>query len=50
MFKLSYQKWLEQHPKNTQEWLKKQPIWHDKDMFKAVCFGITIGLIIGFIL
>jgi len=47
MFKLPHQVWLEQQPTHTQEWLKKQAIWHDIDMFKALCFGAFIGFLIG---
>lgn len=35
--------------KTTREWLKNQPIWHDRDMVKAVLFGIAIGILVGFI-
>ena len=45
--KLRHQKWIEQQPKHTQEWLKKQAIWHDSDMFKAGLIGVFFGLIIG---
>jgi hypothetical protein len=50
MFKLPHQQWLEQQPKHTQEWLKKQALWHDIDMVKAFLFGAFVGLIIGLIL
>ena len=40
--------WTDHQP--TLAWLSKQPLWHDKDMFKcgAVCFilGIIAGLIV----
>ena len=50
MFKLPHQEWLEQQPKHTQEWLKKQAIWNDQDMLKAFAFGTLVGLLIGLIL
>ena len=50
MFKLPHQVWLEQQPKHTQEWLKKQASWHDADMVKAFAFGAFVGLLIGLIL
>lgn len=50
MFKLPHQEWLEQQPKHTQEWLKKQAVWHDSDMFKAVAFGAFVGFLIGLII
>jgi len=30
-----------------QEYLKRQPIWHDRDMFKSLMFGVGIGFVIG---
>jgi hypothetical protein len=50
MFKLPHQEWLEQQPKHTQEWLKKQAVWHDSDMFKAFSLGVLFGIIIGVVL
>jgi len=47
MFKLETQRWLEMQPKPTQEWLKKQAIWHDADMWIALCFGAFLGFLIG---
>jgi hypothetical protein len=49
MFKLPHQVWLEQQPKHTQEWLKKQSIWNDADMVKAFAFGAFIGFLVGVI-
>jgi hypothetical protein len=48
--RLPHQEWLEQQPKHTQEWLKKQSIWNDTDMIKAFAFGAFVGLLIGLIL
>lgn len=47
MFKSESQKWLEMQPKHTQIWLKKQPIWHDRDLytFGALTFGL--GVMVG---
>jgi hypothetical protein len=33
----------------TDKWLAKQAIWRDSDMFKALLFGIAIGVAIGFL-
>jgi len=30
-----------------QEYLKKQPIWHDKDLYKAMAIGAVIGFVVG---
>lgn len=42
-----YQAWWDSLSPQMQEYLKKQPVWHDKDMFKAVAYGIFIGVLIG---
>ena len=34
--------------KTTDAWLAKQAIWHDRDMLKAVLFGVALGVAIGF--
>ena len=49
MFKLPHQVWLEQQPKHTQEWLKKQPVWHDADLFRFFAMGAFLGFLIGLI-
>jgi hypothetical protein len=38
--------WDSLHP-NTKEYLRNQPIWHDRDMWKAGVFGLVIGIILG---
>jgi len=49
MFKLPHQVWLEQQPKHTQIWLKKQAIWHDADLFRFLVIGMLLGFLIGLI-
>jgi hypothetical protein len=34
--------------KTTDAWLAKQPIWHDRDMLKAVLLGVVLGVAVGF--
>ena len=41
-------KWPFHRP--SYEWMKKQPIWHDSDMWRAGLFGLVIGFILGVIL
>ena len=50
MFKSEAQRWLEMQPKHTQEWLKKQPVWHDRDLWKFYFLGMGLGLLVGFLL
>jgi hypothetical protein len=47
MFKLPHQVWLEKQPKHTQEWLKKQAVWHDADLFRFFVVGILVGFLLG---
>jgi len=35
------------HNKAAYEWMKNQPLWHDHDMWIALCFGIFLGFLIG---
>lgn len=48
MFKANkWELWYDSLPPHTKEYLKKQAVWHDRDMFKAFAFGAFIGLLIG---
>lgn len=49
-FKSKSTLWLESQPKWTQEWMKRQPIWHDRDLWLFYAFGAGAGLIVGFLL
>ena len=51
MFKQNkWQLWYDSLPASTKEYLSKQPIWHDSDMWKAGLFGCFVGIIIGSII
>ncbi len=47
-----YEQWWNSLTPQMKEYLKKQPIWHDRDLFKfgAVCaiVGFIVGLIAGY--
>jgi hypothetical protein len=45
-----FQTWYDSLPDHTKQYLKSQPIWHDRDLFKAFAFGIFIGIIVGVML
>jgi len=35
--------------KATDEWLAKQPVWHDRDVIKFVAVAVAIGFSVGFL-
>ena len=39
--------WYDSLPEHTKQYLKTQPVWHDRDMWKAGLLGCAIGLVIG---
>jgi ElaB/YqjD/DUF883 family membrane-anchored ribosome-binding protein len=39
--------WWDSLPEHTKQYIKNQPVWHDRDMFKALAIGFAIGLVIG---
>jgi hypothetical protein len=42
-----YQAWWDSLSPQMQEYLKKQPVWHDRDLYKAFAFGLLFGVLIG---
>ncbi len=43
-----WQAWYDSLPEHTKEYLKKQPVWHDKDVALFVSIALVIGWIIGY--
>lgn len=41
--------WWDSLSPQMQEYLKKQPIWHDKDLYKAMAIAGVIGFVVGVI-
>jgi drug/metabolite transporter (DMT)-like permease len=41
-------RWDRLDPK-TKDYLKSQPLWHDRDLYKAMAVGVCIGFIVGII-
>ena len=39
--------WYDSLSPSTKEYLKNQPIWHDRDLLKAGLFGAVVGIVIG---
>ena len=44
-----FQEWYDSLPEHTKTYLKSQPVWHDRDMFKALTVGFAIGLVVGLV-
>lgn len=44
-----YQDWWDSLPATTKEYFKKQPIWHDRDLYKFAAIAGIIGFLIGFL-
>jgi hypothetical protein len=42
-----FQAWYDSLPEHTKIYLTSKPLWHDRDMAKALALGIAIGLVIG---
>lgn len=39
--------WYDSLPSHTKEWLKNQPIYREKDIYKFIAIGTVIGFIVG---
>lgn len=44
-----WQNWYDSLPNHTKEYMKAQPLWHDRDMIVGIITGSLIGLLIGLI-
>lgn len=42
-----FQNWYDSLPEHTKQYINAQPVWHDRDMLKALLLGTAIGLVIG---
>jgi hypothetical protein len=42
-----WSEWYDTLPKHTKEHLKRQPLWHDRDLIKAAVIGAIIGFVLG---
>lgn len=43
------EQWWDNLDSRTKTYLKKQPIWHDRDLWKAGIVGTIVGFAIGFL-
>lgn len=44
-----YQAWWGSLSPQMQQYLKSQPIWHDRDLYKSLAIGAVVGFVIGFV-
>lgn len=44
-----WQVWYDSLPQNTKDYLKTQPIWHDKDLALFVSIALAVGFCLGYI-
>lgn len=50
MFKQNkWEAWYDSLPQHTKEYLKKQPIWYDRDVAKFVSIALVVGYFLGYI-
>lgn len=42
--------WYDSLPTHTQQYLDKQAVWHDSDIFKFAIIAFVLGVIVGKIL
>jgi hypothetical protein len=49
MKKNKWEQWHDSLSPSLKEYLKNQPVWHDKDLFNALALGLIIGFIVGVI-
>ena len=51
MFKpTKLEQWYDSLPHHTKEYLKKQAVWHDADLFRFFVVGMLVGFLIGIVL
>ena len=44
-----WSQWYDSLPPNTKEYLKNQPLWHDRDIAKFVSIALVVGFVFGYI-
>lgn len=45
-----YQQWWDSLSPQMQTYLKAQPVWHDRDLYKSLLTGIVIGFVLGVVI
>lgn len=44
-----YETWWDSLSPQMQQYLKQQPVWQDKDLYKSLAIGVVIGFLIGLV-
>lgn len=44
-----WENWYKNLPESTKTYLKNQPIWYDRDLYKFLGIGVVIGFVVGFL-
>jgi hypothetical protein len=44
-----WEQWHNSLSKHTKEYLKTQPVWHDRDIAKFVSIALAVGFLFGYI-
>lgn len=44
-----FENWWNSLSPQMKQYLKSQPIWTDKDLYKSLAIGAVVGFVIGFI-
>ncbi len=44
-----WSKWYDSLPAHTKEYLKNQPVWHDKDVTLFCSIAMAVGFFFGYI-
>lgn len=43
-----YQKWWGGLSPHTKDYLDSQPLWHERDLYKALAVGLVVGFVLGY--
>lgn len=44
-----YTQWWDSLPEHTKTYLSSQPLWHDRDLYRAGVYGFVLGFIVGIV-
>jgi Na+/H+-dicarboxylate symporter len=44
-----YEVWWDSLSPQMQKYIKEQPVWRDKDLYKSLAIGVVIGFLVGLV-